>query len=463
MLNIKSLHLNNFLLQIILFITVSSVIIIGFYSWPIADDFCNFFNLRHESIYEFTSSAYHSWTGRIFTTSIIAAVLTFIPIELTNYVIVIETFMFIASVWFATSWLNNKETFIQFEKKYYFLMFFLIFYLLLTYSHVVGESLYWLTASIVYIIPLFLLTATKPFLECISTKIRYSTMRFFAIFIWFLCLGNSIELLVIPAIFMTFYLLYKISFPISERRKIYFSSIIGLFFGAGILIFSPGNYSRAASVHKEISFDFYSIIINFINMLKILATSLNKYFFIGVYPMILLIVGIISFSKIKKGNSLKAKALKINFFSALFFFCIAYLTYIPMIFALDFFAKRTLIYFFFFHTFSFIFLFKQFFLISNINEKKFILYFCIALFSLFFFKLSPQLYEARIARQNFFARHYYLLESKGNDVSVDKIVNPKKLSSLYTNDISVDQTHWINSCLSEYYGLSSIRLLDKNL
>jgi hypothetical protein len=227
-----------------------------------------------------------------------------------------------------------------------------------------------------------------------------------------------------------------------------------------VLIFSPGNYSRAASVHKNIIIDFSSIIINFIKTLKILATSMDRYSFVSVYPIILIILGIITFFVCRKSNSLKNKTLKINYLNTIFFFCIAYLSYIPMIFAVDFFANRTFIYFFFFHTISSIYLIKQFFLFLKFNVEKSIFYVSLALFSLFSFKLAPQFQEARIANQNFLIRHNHLLESRGEDVSVNKIVDPKKVSNLYVNDISIDRTHWINSCLSEYYELKSVRLLE---
>jgi hypothetical protein len=460
MLNGRPTHFYSIFLHVILLLSISSALMIGFYEWPIADDFCNMSRLRDVGIYEFTSHAYQNWTGRIFTTYILASVLAFVPIELTNYVIVIQASMFIASVWFAIGWLNIEGNFIEYKKKNYFLLFFLIFYLFLTYSHVVGEAVYWLTGSIVYVTPLFLLTATKPFLEWISKKISYSLVKFSAIFIWFLFLGNSIELLTIPSFFMTFYLLYKASFPALEKRKFYLASLLGYFVGTCVLIFSPGNYSRAASVHKNIIIDFSSIIINFIKTLKILATSMDRYSFVSVYPIILIILGIITFFVCRKSNSLKNKTLKINYLNTIFFFCIAYLSYIPMIFAVDFFANRTFIYFFFFHTISSIYLIKQFFLFLKFNVEKSIFYVSLALFSLFSFKLAPQFQEARIANQNFLIRHNHLLESRGEDVSVNKIVDPKKVSNLYVNDISIDRTHWINSCLSEYYELKSVRLLE---
>lgn len=234
---------NKYLIIIILITTC--VFLLGINSWPIADDFCNKNRVDLLGIKNSTIETYNNWSGRILTTFFVNIVFKYINIPNIYYVSGLLGIIFALLIITTTSLFFKDNQNILKNSVFVFAVFWI------GLRSLIGETVFWVTGGIVYLIPLFISTIWIKYILKIVFISKVRKTNYFKILILLITsffIGNSIEPLSIAAIVFlltTIIIYYK---KINKLTKIeLFLILVSTIIGSAVLFLSKGNFRRLES------------------------------------------------------------------------------------------------------------------------------------------------------------------------------------------------------------------------
>lgn len=403
-------------------------VVLGLFSVAVMDDFWHaHFISKNFSILSpiiWTYGQYLHWTGRV-VISLIQGFTSFPPL-FTNLISTLNAFLFLSSLYL---YFSRQVVRFNFSINYIYVMLLVIF--IICYP-VLGESVFW--AASVYIAPLILFLVCLNMLESDAIK-DLSNWKYLLLFF---CLGNSIELLVIPVLGLLWK--YRTHF----NRATFF--LIAGVFSLGFLVsfLAPGNISHLSHAEHDFS-------LNLISLLKQVFLIYKKGFsFFGV-TLFLVIPLILS---LRTRNELTALFLRTQFFTYQIISLSSLIFLIPIY---GFSADRTYLYFLLFQGMA-LFWGLQYLKIKldllcyfEKIESPMILITTLSCLLVLFFNIT----DAKTLRESF-------MNQQREMVSVDKIISvgqmkkPMSQHLLFYSDCTSNKDSWPNVAMAKYYGLSGL-------
>lgn len=319
----------------------------------------------------------------------------------------------------------------------------------------VSEAVFWVTGGVVYLLPLTLLVVGPILLKWVMSPFSSRALAAALALLWGLLVGNSIELLVIPA---ALFVVAFVGIAWRTNKLACLMLIAGFLIGVLILIFAPGNFARAASGGTSLQTSILALVANFVGLAKRLTYHSGV---LGIAYLALLLAVSVAFivSAVRRGR-LPFPELGWWRLAPVAAVAVGYASYLPLALAPEYVAGRTFVYFFFALSVSALCLTRCGMAIFAAGEvpNRAIAAVALAGTALVALQIFLQLPVAAAAQSAFWDRHMLLLESAGQDVVVSPLLVDGHLSLLHTGDVASDPTHWLNACFTDFYGLGSIRL-----
>lgn len=428
------------------------MVILALSYWANADDFCFRSKVLNNRLSDYLISYYYSWSGRIFTLGILGVMIKLLPISHSNIISSIFVLLYIASLY----------VFVRYWQKYInaqiwtgLLVSFFLFWFGL--RGIIGEVVYWPTGAATYLVPFILGLWWMDRFDLDLQDSHPGTLKIILSFLFSLIVGNGIEVLSPILCAYGFFMILDSKKLLSKRNLILqCSKLLGIIFGTLFLVLAPGNLERAKSFPQGITLDGISLVKNLFNV--------NWVFFSYTKTMLLYAI-ISSLILIILTPDLKIEIKKIRKMS-LIFFLTSLASLLPMATVdLRFSTRRTTFYFAVILSLALVFLILSFH--EKIRTKLKILNKPnVQIFALLIMIVSPatslilDIKQALPMRENFLNRHQ-VLSSQPKD-SAEMIVlqtlGKKAPKSLFYEEITPDETHWVNSCIAHYYHIKNIRL-----
>lgn len=420
--------------------------------WANADDFCFRTKILDYELIDYLINYYYSWSGRVFTLSILGLLIKPLSISHTNIISSIFVFIYLWSLYiFVRYW----QKYIRTDLMTGLLISFFLFWFGL--RGIIGEVVYWPTGAATYLVPFILgLWWMNRFDLDLSDespgKLKITLSLLFSIVV-----GNGIEVLSPILCAYGFFMLVDSYKLLGKRNLILQSSkLIGIILGTLFLILAPGNAERAKSFPQGISFDAISLAKNLFNVNWVFFSftkTMLMYAFISTLLVIILIPELkIDIKKLRK--------------MSLILFLTSLTSLLPMATVdLRFSTRRTTFYFAVVLSLALIFLvisfheqLKQKF--TFLTHKKTQVFAILILVMSTGLSLIIDIKQAMPMRQNFLARHHLLNSQKKNTTEMILLdtIGKKAPKSLFYEEITPDETHWVNSCIAHYYHVKNIRL-----
>lgn len=423
--------------------------------WPNADDFCFRSRVQTDSLTNYLIQYYHSWSGRVFTLGILGIFIELLPLMQSN----------IISSLFVLLYLYSLYQLVGYIRKYIpvdwttglLITFFLGWFGL---RAIIGEIVYWPTGAATYLVPFVLgLWWMREFDQDLE-KNETTTPKMIGWFLVSIVVGNGIEVLS-PILCayggLLFILNYKkLSKSVNTQLVL---KLLGIVLGTLFLVLAPGNAERAKSFPQGITFDVISLLTN---LLKV------SWVFFSFTKTMLMYVVITTLFMIVLAPDLNSDDKKLRK-TSLLLFIVSLASLVPMATVdLRFSTRRTT--FYFATTLSLSLLFWLYSHREFIKSKlKFLNNLKIRNLVLLILLVAPatslvlDIKQAYPMRQKFSERHAFLnIQTKHSDeIFMLETMGEKAPKSLFYEEITHDENHWVNACIAHYYKLKFIRLKDE--
>lgn len=416
------------IITFLMIIFFSLFVVLGLFSVAVMDDFwhAHFIskNFNPFSPLVWAYGQYINWTGRILI-SLIQGISSFPPLY-TNLMSSLNAILFLTCFY---AYFYKQKIRMKLSIDYIYVMLLIIF--IICYP-VLGESVFW--AASVYIAPLILFLVCLNLLESDSIY----DLRSWKYYLLFFCLGNSIELLVIPMLI----LLWTKRYHLKRSTWIY----ISCFFSLGFLVsfLAPGNISHLSHAEHDFS-------LNLISLFKQVFLIYKKGFsFFGV-TLLLIIPLILS---LRMNKELTALFLRRQFLTYQVISLSSLIFLIPIY---GFSADRTYLYFLLFQGMAlfwglqylkikldFLYFFEKI-------ERPMVVITTLICILVLVFNIS----DAKLLRESF-------IDQQQKMVSVDKLISVSQMKKpmskhlLFYSDCTPNKDSWLNVAMAKYYGLSGL-------
>lgn len=468
---------------LVLFFIVSR----AFFSFRWTDDYCTLNVIRDKNIWQYAWYAYNNWDGRGIMTGLISgSAIKYLPVTITN------------SIWalalIGTAFVVNKI--LQFEliyisrDKYDSLIrtAAIAGTLWLGMGIHISETIYWATGGF-YIFSAFLGVLWSYYLLKLVNNIRskphptnQEMIVFFLLSIPTGMLSHNLStgLLVFGVTIMIIYWLNN-QYDLKKLLTGIFA-LVGIIVGTIIISVAPGNFIRAAAAKRSFQLNIPTLMQNYLDALK---------FYLGISQSLIILcilaAFLLTFLLGKKfglkeaftinlgriGKEIKIplnKKILIKILDRSKYLLASFATVLPFVLLPDFATPRTSIYFMIFLS---IFIFVSFIPIlkptlfvpgnKSTNQRKGALTFgYLMLCLLFLFQLSilvPHNIQTYKIQKEINKREKILAGVKNTNADIVlPLLNIGVVPfSARFSDVSEDSKFWINNCISQYYGLKSVR------
>ncbi|HZP87571.1 MAG TPA: DUF6056 family protein, partial [Burkholderiales bacterium] len=230
-------------------VLASMIVALGWSNWPSADDFCNTVLVRNGGISGAMHWLYTQWSGRVFTGIVMYTTFALVDIPLLHVVSAVLAAMLVLAAWQMSRFANEHG------RASAPLFAFALAVLVLGGYPLLGQTVYWPTGGIVYLVPLILLLH---WLHGIRRLIDDEALARANPY-WFVvsaALGNSIELVLPVALAY----LAIVAFPRWPRltragRAGLLARTAGLAVGIAVLVTAPGNFLRGDATPGSFELD----------------------------------------------------------------------------------------------------------------------------------------------------------------------------------------------------------------
>lgn len=469
-LNFNKLFYSNYIfLNLILLLVLSIYILLAFFAFPFADDYCWVERSKEIGFINHQFQALNEWNGR-YTSNTLIILLGFLSDLFKSYtfVIILTLILFFISIFFLLN------TFLIKKNKFSKTLFFTLAFILVYFSALpdISQTIYWLSGNLTYqsgnILTILLISALI-YRSKNYSKLNNFFINFFCFFLTFLAIGtNEITLLVTLFTLSIGLLLNKIL-----KNRDNFWIIIFLF---GLLvscfsIFSPGNFKRLNTISDYLTTGYPNLVAS---LLYLPWSSLRFFYWISnlsiwIFTVIFFINFKISFNYNFIQNKTKKKSLKYFFLLFIFFYfilqCVGFiLNKYPL-------PERaeSVIGLYFILGLIFIFIFyhqllkkNRVFIFLNNYRKILNIIFVVTILG------NPNIFE--IFKDVYLGFRYY-----NENVERVKIINTHKVNlenyehlflpslsrmpkTLSTRDISTNPDNLSNYCMAKFYGIKSLSL-----
>lgn len=216
------------------------LIALGSFNWPAADDFCNHVLVETRGYAGALHWLFFEWSGRVVTGVALYAVAALVDIPALRGVSMLLAAGLVLVAWQIAAFVVPRPMAARWP-----LAAFVLAALTLGLYPLLGQTVYWPTGGIVYLLPLILLLywllGARALLE--SGDHGRGNAYWFSISV---ALGNAIELILpIVACYLGVIALRRWRTLASAVRRAILYRAAGIALGAAVLIGAPGNYLRA--------------------------------------------------------------------------------------------------------------------------------------------------------------------------------------------------------------------------
>lgn len=442
MLDIKKIYKKLFL--IILFVISTCIFFLGLNNWPTADDFCVKNVVDTIGIKNNTIEFYKNHSGRISTTLISSIVFKYNNIfSKNNYFSGILGIIFVITIIITTSLFFKKKDEII-KNSVYFLG---IFWLGL--RSIISETVFWVAGGIVYILPLLIAIFWAKHIQKIVFEKQLKKNNFLKLLITIIIsffVGNSIEPISVGAIVFVFLFIVMYNDKLNKQTKLELKLIfVSTLIGSIILFISKGNFIRLESD-------------------KILTLNTNINILIENYFIIL-------FEYIKRGRTLYTLLILLLLFISkkntnnkeigIIYLITSLSMIIPITFIFSqenyYSEPRTTLFFLFFSSISIVYLSKPHITSIKLYRKyKNLLYFLFAI--IIIVSIMSDIILSKNIKNQMNARNYDITNKKHDSIYIADPIKGITPTSLKFNDITTDESSWINKCVADYYKIPKIKI-----
>ncbi|MEP6656987.1 MAG: DUF6056 family protein [Betaproteobacteria bacterium] len=226
------------------------LIALGSFNWPAADDFCNHVLVETRGYTGALHWLFFEWSGRVVTGVVLYAVAALVDIPALRAVSMVLAAGLVLVAWQITLFVVARPAPARWP-----LFAFILAALTLGLYPLLGQTVYWPTGGIVYLLPLILLLhwllGARALLQ--SGDRGRGNMYWFAMSF---AVGNAIELILpIVASYAGVIALRRWRTLASAVRGALLWRAAGLALGAAVLIGAPGNYLRANATPGSFQLD----------------------------------------------------------------------------------------------------------------------------------------------------------------------------------------------------------------
>ncbi|MFH1827616.1 MAG: DUF6056 family protein [bacterium] len=466
---------------------IVSIISIGVFTWPKADDFSLLNQINKIGVIQHVIKVYNDWDGRAMSLGIIQnTFLKYLPVEIISTIwasclvltgfLSLKTFLYLSGIT-----LNKKSDYVIGTA---------IFSSVLWYGFKphLSDTVYWATGGVYSLALLLGAIWFYLWLRKFSCKLNIRTPNgilfcLFTVYVGALTENLSCAVLAYMGVELILFFLKKDRAMVKKTILMIVLLMIGLLF----IVVAPGNFIRSTYGPKSFIMDFSVFFFNFketlvyflkMSKMLILSTTLS-------IPLILIFLHyaggyeihtklLIRFLERSLLNSarLRPKNVLIEILQLAQFVLAALASIFPFIVVPDFVAPRASIYFMAFIFFSIYFgiipkvLKNTMSLAKNTHTHNPILYYLpISYFLLFIFFISiSHIINLNRIKKDIIKREQIIktYSNKNIDVITYPIDKTKLPFSFTFSDITPDKNHWINQAVATTYKLKSIRT-DSNL
>lgn len=281
--------------SVAVFVVAVALAAVALASWPTADDYCNRVVVAERGIGGAIRWLFFEWSGRLISGA--ALYLTFALVDLPplHWVSLMLACLLVLASWQMASLLALRGRVIRGP-----LSAFILAALVVGLYRLLGQTVFWATGGVVYMIPLVLtllwLVPLRRLLH--GTSPLHGNAYGFALGF---AVGNSIEL-VLPPLAMYVALVVSCrwqSLPVMARRAIGWR-VAGVAAGALLLIAAPGNYARATATPDSFRLEPWVLLSQYVRMLHEIAAT--------AWPMVAIIFAVAAASLIASYRARRVEA-----------------------------------------------------------------------------------------------------------------------------------------------------------
>ena len=212
------------------------------------DDFCNRLNALQGTALEATLASYTGWTGRLVTTALLYLALRAVDLPQLSAISAMLPVLLAAASWFLAGGLGARHVVDRLA-----IAAFAFVVLVLGLHRLLGQTLFWVTGGIVYLVPLVLAAAWLSMMARIAEG-KPPRGGVAGALLLGLFAGNSIELawalLIVTGVAA---LVHVRAQP--QARRYAAVALAGALAGAIVLAAAPGNFHRATATERSFSLD----------------------------------------------------------------------------------------------------------------------------------------------------------------------------------------------------------------
>lgn len=466
----KVIYLITLIISVLVLI---SIISIGLFTWPKADDFSLLLRINKLGIFQRMITNYNNWDGRAISLGIVQTFFfKYLPVEIINFIW--ATCLVLTALVSLKIFIYLSRPSLKFKASEY-LIGTAIFSSILWYgfkSHL-AETVYWATGGVYIMALLFAVIWLYLWLTKFSLKTKINNLKkilfyLFTIYVGALTQNLSCAVLTYIGIEMVKAKLKKDKIMVRKTASI----LILLFTGLLITTLAPGNFVRSTYGESSFVINFLVLGFNYITTLVVFIRASLPLFFLIIIGLPIFVIFVLYSYNIKLKKELIIK-IKLNKILSLFQFLLAAMASIlPFVFLPDFVAPRTSIYFM-----SFIFFWVFFEIVPLIlknttktiknetiyKQNRYFLFVTVFLFYIFSIAIIHIVNLSRIKNEVLKREEIIKTYSNKNiDVAIYPIDKTKLPFSYTFPDITEDKNNWINRAVADTYKVKSIRI-DYNL
>jgi hypothetical protein len=427
--------------------------------WPAADDFCSRMFVDSDGVKGALEWLWGNWSGRLATSAVLYSLLALLPMEQLRWVSVVLGLLLPVLAWqMATFWKPAAHL---------RLPLFAVILAVLCWGlyPLMGQTVFWFTGGIVYLLPLILLLHWLGSVRTLLAEGEGTPRNAIYWFVLSVFVGNSIEL-VWPVLFAYLVLnlprAWRTLLPPVRRAIVWRTG--GLLLGAALLLASPGNYRRARVLPGSFEFDWSYLADRYVTMLQ--QSLLNAILLWGGLLALLIVAGLLGALLRDRGGPIPANEYRAReeWRAIGSFVAGALLSLTPVLPVPAFYTPRNALYL------------DVFLLLAGIGVAVRLLWqpaaasasawatSTLAVLALLIAGLgAPRLYRdidpARTLRTELQARDSFLQDAHARGVRNVKLpaVKAAAPSTVHFVDFFEDPKEWLNWCSARYYKLDSIQ------
>lgn len=464
----------NRIIQLILLVFIAMILYIAYISWPVADDFSHFVDMKAcGHFYDYAWQIYNRWDGR-YLSYLIMTILFFNPMHM-NYIVM---FYVLALIFSAIAFVNlwHESFFPKFRYFDWCAFLLTLCGLWLGLRPIIAQTVYWASGGVCAVLLLLLvliwLSALYYYLyKGMNFRWRVLTVPLFFIYSSLVAMGY--QALPPAIVFLVFVMLFG-SKRQSEDKHFVVLCLILYIAGAIFMYLAPGNFQRAREGPMSFVMTPAALMKNFLALFAYftyLARYTIPYALLGGFVSSVCVCNYES----KKVIETYAFIMKTALIRSGVFMIAAVLAMLPFICVVDFASARTS---FFFQ----IFLFLAFWHLGSVggsliwrSDKNIVKKPAAVLGKMILIIISTHalvvafkdIKDGRNISYQMKDRHKILseiIERQGANQIINISINPifgRVPQSLYFDDIKTFSEFWANDALARYYGFGQIRLKEK--